>query len=353
MLEIRISIGEESDFPEKLTAADRKKGKNIIEFPNDYIVIDTETTGLSPYYDSIIEVSALKIHNNEVIDKYSSLVQPDSYYYLDEDDKKTDFCIIDGERIYFVDDFITQLTGITNKMLESAPKSDFVIPEFINFIGDSILVGHNVNFDINFLYDNLFHLNKTHLSNDFIDTMRISRRVFPESKHHRLSDVIDLCNLEYDSSRLHRSLYDCECTNNIFKKMQSFILEKYDSLESFTQTYSNSAHHKQKLDPKLLVPQTNNFDETHPLYGKTCVFTGTLEKMVRKDAMQAVINYGGLCANNVTKSTNFLILGNNDYCKSIKDGKSNKHKKAESFKLQGQDIEIIPESIFYEMLDLI
>ena len=67
--------------------------------------------------------------------------------------------------------------------------------------------------------------------------------------------------------------------------------------------------------------------------------------------MQIVANFGGINGDNVTKKTNFLILGNNDYCSSIKDGKSNKHKKAESLILQGNDLIIIPESVFYDMIN--
>ena len=83
----------------------------------------------------------------------------------------------------------------------------------------------------------------------------------------------------------------------------------------------------------------------------TCVFTGTLEKMTRREAMQAVVDVGGSVGDNVTKDTNFLILGNNDYCKTIKDGKSTKQKKAEALMLKGNDIAIIPENVFYEMLE--
>lgn len=66
--------------------------------------------------------------------------------------------------------------------------------------------------------------------------------------------------------------------------------------------------------------------------------------------MQIVADLGGKNADNVTKKTNYLILGNNDYCKSIKDGKSSKQKKAEKLKLDGYDIEIIPENVFYDII---
>ena len=81
-----------------------------------------------------------------------------------------------------------------------------------------------------------------------------------------------------------------------------------------------------------------------------CVFTGTLEKMSRKDAMQLVVDFGGSVGDNVTKKTNYLILGNNDFCQSIKDGKSNKQKKAEDLILKGHDIEILSENVFYDLV---
>ena len=69
--------------------------------------------------------------------------------------------------------------------------------------------------------------------------------------------------------------------------------------------------------------------------------------------MQAVANIGGICADSVTKKTNYLILGNNDYCASIKDGKSTKQKKAESLILKGQDLQILSESVFFEYINQI
>lgn len=73
--------------------------------------------------------------------------------------------------------------------------------------------------------------------------------------------------------------------------------------------------------------------------------------MVRKDAMQIVADLGGFCGDNVTSKTNFLILGNNDFCTSIKDGKSSKQKKAEKLMLEGKDLQIISENVFYDLID--
>lgn len=93
------------------------------------------------------------------------------------------------------------------------------------------------------------------------------------------------------------------------------------------------------------------FKKDHPFYNKNCVFTDALEKFTRKDAAQIVCNIGGFCENNVTKKTNFLIVGDFDYSANIKDGKSSKLKKAEQLILAGQDLHIISENTFYDMLE--
>ncbi len=72
--------------------------------------------------------------------------------------------------------------------------------------------------------------------------------------------------------------------------------------------------------------------------------------MTRKDAMQLVVNFGGKCNDNVTTNTNYLIPGNNDFHTNIKDGKSNKQKKAETLILKGADLQILSENVFYDMV---
>ena len=133
-----------------------------------------------------------------------------------------------------------------------------------------------------------------------------------------------------------------------FYAIKEEIKQKYTSFEEYaTPRKRNLTNY---LRAKDIHTEASDFDPESPFYSKTCVFTGTLERIVRKDAMQIVANLGGINSDSVTKKTNYLILGNNDYCKSIKDGKSSKQKKAEKYKLEGQAIEIIPENVFYDMI---
>lgn len=302
------------------------KGKSLIDFPDNYVIIDIETTGFDPTYDEIIELSAVKIENDTIINTFSQLVNPD--------------CELDL--------FIQSITGLTNSSFKNHPKLSDVLDKYIEFLGDSILVGHNVNFDVNFLYDACMRILNKPLVNDFIDTMRISRKLHPDIPHHRLDDLIEYYSVS--NREFHRAENDCMLTNQILIFEKNEALQKYDDIESFQNSFKKKRSYRPHA-ADISADSDVEFDETHPLYGKVCVFTGVLENMVRKEAMQKVVNLGGLVGDSVTKKTNYLILGNNDYCKSIKDGKSSKQKKAEELKLKGHDIEVISENVFYDMLE--
>lgn len=291
------------------------KGNSLLLFPTTYVVVDIETTGLDPSCDKIIEIAAVKIQNGEEIEQFQSLVNPH----------------------FEIDEFIQELTGITNPMLESAPSIESVLPRLLEFVGAEIIVGHNANFDINFIYDCAKNLNLNPFCNDFVDTMRISRKLYRDLKHHTLAALS--ASLNVGESVEHRALADCIQTRQCFEIMRQRA-EEIGGLPM-----------KTKATSKTLVAESDEFDEDSPLYGKTFAFTGTLEKMTRKEAMQIVINAGGKCTDNVVASTNFLVLGNQDYYKGIKNSKSNKQKKAEKMQLSGADIVAISENTFYDMLN--
>ena len=298
------------------------KLKEIIERKNiiDYVVIDIETTGLDPKNNEIIELSALKIKDNKIIDQFSTL------------------CKRNNE----IPEFIIDLTGITNAMVETAPKIENILPEFIKFIDSSIIIGHNVNFDINFIYNNYKKYFNKELSIDFIDTMRLSRIVLPELKHHRLQDLSEYFKIE--EKNLHRGLVDCNTTFKIYNLLKQYIKEKNISLDINIDNYNFK---DKTIKTNISIDE---IDTSNSFYGKYCVFTGELEKMNRKEAAQIVANMGGINENGITKKTNFLILGNNDNNKTIKDDKSTKQKKAEAYILSGQDLKIISENVFYSMI---
>lgn len=395
------------------------KGDSLIDCLDDYTIIDIETTGLDPTNDKIIELAALKVRDNKIVNNYSTLINP-----------KIE-----------IDTFITELTGITNEMLKNAPVIEEKLQEYIDFIGEDIIIGHNINFDINFIYDCYEKYFNSFLFNDYIDTLRLSRDFIKDTPNHKLKTLSEKFNINYDNA--HRALNDCYITNNLYmilkvlinskdtvrsefidkitvtednplkklkcvikgktknytkqelikicrnnkikihsffynddydiivlskKKYQNYvndgsndyyesngkkIISEYEFYDLLGLDYSNERNNKndKQVRAKDITTENIEFDVNNPFFNKECIFTGTLERMTRKEAMQLVANLGGKNRDTVTKETNYLILGNNDYCKTLKDGKSNKHKKAEALKLKGQEIEIISENVFYDMID--
>lgn len=294
------------------------KGKSLVLFPEDYTVVDIETTGFDPMFDEIIEVAGIKYRGRNEVGRFQSLVKPD-----------------DG-----IPDYITALTGITNEMVADAPGIEDVLPRFLEFIGEDIVVGHNVHFDVNFIYDYAEDFELKPFSNDLVDTLRLSRRLYPELQSHKLSALAAHFGVEPDGE--HRALADCVTTQKCLSAMDAYAAQNGGIPESAEDLY-------RKLS-KTIVAETSDFDPDSLIYGRTFAFTGKLERMTRKEAMQAVVNAGGHCTDGVVAETNYLVLGNNDYCKAIKDGKSAKQKKAEKMKLNGADIESISESVFCDML---
>ena len=298
------------------------RNKNYIHrIVSDYCVIDTETTGLSAYYDEVIEIALLRVRNNEIVDSYSQLIQPE----------------------YVIPTFVTALTGITNDMVAGMPSISEVKDLVVDFLGDDIIIGHNTSFDLGFLREG-FHED---ICNEYMDTLQFSRKLYPELSHHRLRDMTEYLNL---SNNEHRALSDCISTKELYDAIKSKMSEDNLRIEDLWKT--SSGNYRKGIDIKSISPTEFEIDEDSFFYKRHVVFTGKLEKMLRKDAMQIVVNLGGILDNGVTKKTNYLILGDNDYNAILKGEKSSKHKKAEQLKLEGQDIEILDELTFYDILGL-
>ncbi len=302
---------EKSEIPEKKKKIRTNKGNSLLSIEiNDYTIIDIETTGLDSEFNEIIELAALKVRNNQIVDKFQSFVKPEKE----------------------IDEFITELTGITDDMVENAPKIDEIIDEYYSFISNDIIIGHNVNFDINFLYD------KKEIKNDFIDTLRIAKRCVKDIKNHKLNTLTHYFNINNENE--HRALIDCNITYELLNNLKLIAKDNPNLLD-------NSKYHLKASD---ITRNTEIVDEDNPFFEKVVVFTGALERFARKDAMQIVANLGGINGDSVTKKTNYLVLGNNDYIKT-KEEKSKKRIAAEKAILDGQDIEIISEKTFYEMIE--
>jgi len=172
------------------------KGQSLYCFPDDYTVIDIETTGLSPGECEILEISALRCRENRAVAHFSTLIKP-------------------RRRIPY---YITQLTGITNAMVESAPDIAQALRGFLAFVGEDLLMGYNVNFDVNFLYDNVMRVYGLPLRNNFVDVLRFSRKVLPELPSRAQTAVAAHFGIETGGA--HRALRDCEICREVYMHLR-------------------------------------------------------------------------------------------------------------------------------------
>ncbi|BCS54335.1 DNA polymerase III subunit epsilon [Geobacter sp. SVR] len=168
------------------------------------VVIDFETTGLSPGYgDRTIEVGAVLVSGNRIVDRFQSLMNP-------------------GMR---VSGFIEEYTGITNTMLSTAPAIKEVMAQLKSFIGQHHLVAHNASFDSRFL-DAEFKRIDHRRTNEFACSMLASRRLYPEAPNHRLETLVHYKKLKTDGVH-HRALADAEMTAHLWLNMIADIKATY------------------------------------------------------------------------------------------------------------------------------
>ena len=161
-----------------------------------FVVFDVETTGFSTNYNEIIEIGAVKIYKGMPVDEFSTFIKP-------------------NEPITPV---ITALTGITNTDVLDAPKIDEVLPKFIDFIGDAILVAHNATFDTEFIYANMKRLGIFREKMPCIDTLQLAKAMYNSIlKRFNLKDVAK--GLKVEVEQQHRALSDSHTTTNIFMRM--------------------------------------------------------------------------------------------------------------------------------------
>ncbi len=157
----------------------------------DFVVFDIETTGFSPVKNQIIEIGAVRISQGEMKERYSAFVNPDV-------------------PIPFA---IEQLTGINDDMVVNAPFIEEVLPEFLTFCGDDVLVAHNANFDMGFIMEKsrLLGIKKEFT---YVDTVGIARILLPNQAKHTLDAVAKTLHISLENH--HRAVDDAEATAQIF-----------------------------------------------------------------------------------------------------------------------------------------
>ena len=180
----------------------QKIGRRLSAYQPDYVVFDLETTGLSPVTDQIIELSAVKVKGGAVQETFSTLVNP-------------------GRPIPAA---ASRVNGITDAMVADAPVLKAVWGQFLAFIGDETLVGHNIHsFDMKFLNAAMQKFHSRDLGNDYIDTLYMARSCMKHLPRHRLVDLAACFRISTEGA--HRALNDCVMNQKCFEEMGKRMAE--------------------------------------------------------------------------------------------------------------------------------
>ncbi|NYF23530.1 PolC-type DNA polymerase III [Sporosarcina sp. JAI121] len=173
-------------------AAKDKRYKTSSEAVQDYIVLDFETTGFRAGADKIIQIGAIKYVNHELEDVFNTFINPSRH----------------------IPASITQLTGISNEMVEWAPRIEQKVDELLAFIGDLPIIAHNASFDMGFLYalDNIEGIKIPEYT--VIDTVKLARKKINLTPNHKLSTLTEFLQLEHDA---HDAIGDCLATAAIYQ----------------------------------------------------------------------------------------------------------------------------------------
>ena len=241
---------------------DKQREGALTAMLKSYIAFDVETTGLNPVENEIIEIGALKVRDGKVADRFMEFIRPQSP----------------------ISAAITDLTGISNEMVASARTRSQVIPDFLDFCGDDVLVGHNVSFDYSFM--------KISASKDGlpfekmgIDTLKIAKKVHKDLDSKSLGRLCAYYHIENKSA--HRAYHDALATAKLYQTL---------------------AHYYEENEPKLFRPAqlTYKVRKRQPATAKQLAL---LENLVRKRGIRPEWDAKTLTRSEASKIIDRLLKG--------------------------------------------
>ena len=259
------------------------KNEKHREFVPSYTVIDVETTGLESYEHKIVQFAALKVVDHKVVDSMSFLVNPGIH----------------------IPESASRINGIFDKdVADKAPFSDHV-NEVLEFLGDDLLLGHNVSFDISFIESELMET----MMNQRFDTLGFLRLTLHGFPNYKLSTLYKGITGK-EPINAHDALADCYMTFELFEKSKARI--DFDFYHNYEQTISYDGYRPAKSS--FTVNPNPPCDS--PFIGKNVVFEGKINGMTRKQAILAVYNLGGNYSPKLRQKTNYFVIG--DYARDYR-----------------------------------
>lgn len=300
----------------------------------DFVAIDFETA--NSLRSSACSLGIVIVENGKITDTKEWLVRPKENYF---------------------DPYNTYIHGITEEDVKNEPEFNELWPEIKNYLENNLVIAHNASFDLSVLRYVLDEYKLPYPELDYSCTRVVSKKTWGKLINYRLETVAELLEIKFQHhNALEDALASAKVLLKCFEHHQSDhiddLCEKLEIVKGklFEGGYTPAGQKSSSFKISDIKPTTDDFDLNHPFHSSNIVFTGTLQSMVRKDAMQKVVNVGGNCSNSINKKTNFLVMGDQDYRKFTDGTKSSKFKKAEEMITNGYDIEIISEHEFITLL---
>ena len=227
---------------------------------DSYVSLDLETTGLSPKYDKIIEIGAVKVMEGRVSDSFSTFVTP-------------------GRRL---EEHVTEITGITGEDLDGAPEIGEILPELLEFTGGLPLLGHRILFDYSFVKHAAVNL-KLDFEKEGVDTLKLSRICHRELESKRLTDMCAFYGITYQA---HRALNDAEATHRLYECLKNEFSASQPEL-----FIPEKLIYRVKKESPIRPAQLEMLKTLIERYGIDCPYE--LQKMTRNEASRY---YDKICA---------------------------------------------------------
>lgn len=310
----------------------------------DFVAIDFETANSKR--TSACSLGIISVKNSQIVERRSWLVRPQPFEF---------------------NYFNTLVNGFSENQLRDKPRFCDCWEEIQPYLENRTIVAHNASFDISVLLNTLDYYNIRYPSSKYLCSYKASRMVFNNLLNYSLDTIANSLGISFSH---HDALEDAEATAEILIHMISSTgctcvddFAKHIDLRFGTisdSNYSSCQHIKcepARLTKNRSVPLSKRitavvkeFDNSNEFYHKTVVFTGALDGMSRTRAYQIIANLGGQLADGITRKTDFLILGQQDYRLLKGYTLSSKTRKAIEYANAGTGIQIVSEADFYKMI---
>ena len=309
----------------------------------NFTAIDFETANSSR--GSPCAVGLCIVEDGEISQSVEHLIRPDPLYFSP---------------------FNISIHGITAEMVSDAPSFVELWPTLLANI-EGPLVAHNASFDISVIRHSLDSAGLEYPDIDYYCTRVISKLTWPGMPTYALDHMAQHLGISFQhhdarddaTACAHVALEACRVqgVRSLFDLEEPFVFSAghlypggYTPCHGRGKDPSVRGRKSAKVRAADISATVDAFDQEHPFFGKRFVFTGAMSALLRKDAMQAVVDHGGACQDSVRQDTDFLVLGQKGYIGYRSGHKSSKMKKAESLLSKGIPIEILSEADFVSML---